>query len=248
VLKALKNRTSAHKTVAIVGVGGLGCPVAWTLAHEGISLRLLDEDKVERTNLHRQILFTDKDVGMHKVIAAQRALASLCSAISIEAIQEHVTPERCLDLLEDCALVVEGSDNLATKFLVADACKILGVPVVHGACVGWIGTVLPVVWSHAACYRCVFEDLPEPEMDAANCSTAGVYGPVTSIVGALMAADALQILNGNFARAGSLARYDGWRQTFRATTIARRSDCSLCGDKSQRPTLHPQRYVSNVCE
>jgi molybdopterin/thiamine biosynthesis adenylyltransferase len=248
VLTPSQNRTLAHKTVAIVGVGGLGCPVAWALAHEGISLRLLDEDKVEPTNLHRQILFTDKDAGTPKVIAAQRALQTLCSATSVEAVQEHVTPERCLALLEGCALVVEGSDNLATKFLVADACKILGIPVVHGACVGWIGTVLPVVWSHAACYRCVFEDLPAPEMDATNCSTAGVYGPVTSVVGALMAADALQVLNGNFARAGSLCRYDGWRQTFRASTIARRSDCTLCGDNAQRPTLNAQCYVPNMCE
>ncbi len=231
-------------TVALVGVGGLGCPAAWALARAGASLRLIDEDLVERSNLHRQTLFTERDVGERKVLAAARALASFAPAVRVEAVAEHVAPERALALLAGATVVVEGTDNLAAKFLVADACAALGVPVVHGACVGWVGTVLPVVWREAACYRCVFEDLPSLDdgAEAASCATAGVYGPITSVVGALMAADALRLAAGDRSRAGALARYDGWAQTFRATRMARRRDCPLCGDGARAPSLAPERY------
>jgi adenylyltransferase/sulfurtransferase len=226
------------RKAAIVGVGGLGCPAAWVLARSGVALRLLDEDRVERSNLHRQMLFTADDIGRRKVDAAARSLAAWAP---VEAIAEHVSPDNVLARLDGCDVVVEGSDNLATKFLVADACRRLGVPVVHGACVGWHGTVVPVVWGRGACYRCLFEDLPIGD-DAPDCATAGVYGPVTSVVGALMAADALALLAGDFARAGAVARYDGWTQRFRATPLARRPDCSLCGDGAPSPTLTASRY------
>lgn len=219
-------------TVAIVGVGGLGCPAARALARSGVDLRLLDEDRVERSNLHRQILFDEGDVGELKVRAAARALARLAPSVRVEAVAEHVAPERAAALLAGASVVVEGSDNLPTKFLVADACAALGVPVVHGACVGWIGTVLPVAWRLGACYRCVFEEPPAVDgCDApVDCASGGVYGPVTSVVGALMAADALRLLRGDRSTAGALARYDGWRQTFRATRFARRPTCPLCGN------------------
>lgn len=214
--------------VAVVGVGGLGCPAALSLAEAGVPLRLIDEDTVERSNLHRQVLFGDADVGRRKVEAAREALARVAPGVAIEARPEHLVPDRADDLLGGAAVIVEGSDNLPTKFLAADAARRLGVPVVHGACVGWRGTVLPVSWGDGACYRCVFEDVPEEE--TTSCAIAGVYGPVTSVVGAVMAADALRLLRGDRGAAGSLARYDGWNQTFRATRFARRRDCPLCGD------------------
>ncbi len=155
---------------------------------------------------------------------------------------EHVTPDSALRLFEGVSRVVEGSDNLATKFLVADACATLGIPVVHGACVGWVGTVLPVVWRAGACYRCVFEDLPLDDGSAASCVTAGVYGPVTSVVGALMAADALSFLAGDTSRAGHLGRYDGWAQSWRSTPMRARADCPLCRPGAAPPTLTPDRY------
>jgi len=230
-------RTSPVKA-AVVGVGGLGCPAAWVLARSGVALRLLDEDRVERTNLHRQMLYTAGDVRQLKVLAAARALSPWAA---VEPVAEHVAPDNALRLLGGCDVVVEGSDNLATKFLVADACRRLGVPVVHGACVGWLGTVLPVAWGRGACYRCLFEDLPAGD-DAPDCATAGVYGPVTSVVGAVLAADALALAAGDFERAGAVARYDGWTQRFRATPIARRPGCPLCGDGAALPALDAARY------
>jgi molybdopterin/thiamine biosynthesis adenylyltransferase len=220
-------------------MGGLGCPAAYALARANVPLRLLDEDRVEASNLHRQMLFDEGHVGERKVTAASRVLQAWTA---VEAVASHVAPDNVLTLLEGCSLVVEGTDNLPTKFLVADACRVLGVPVVHGACVGWHGTVLPVVWHRAACYRCLFEDLPTGD-GAPDCATAGVYGPVTSVVGALMAADALALLRGACDRAGVLARYDGWRQSFRASRFGRREGCPLCSEGAPLPALTPSRYV-----
>lgn len=231
-----------------MGVGGLGCPAAWALARAGVALRLLDEDRVERSNLHRQMLFTEADLGAPKVLAAAQALRATVPDARVEAVAEHVAPDNARRLLAGVDVVVEGSDNLATKFLVADACAALKVPVVHGACVGWVGTVLPVVWGAGPCYRCVFEDLPPPDEEAPSCATAGVYGPVTSVVGALMAADALRLLRGDRATLGALARYDGWAQTFRATTLRPRRACPLCGDGAAPPSLDPMNYGASCAD
>ena len=212
--------------VAVVGVGGLGCPVALALAEAGVALRLIDEDTVERSNLHRQVLFDEADVGRSKVEAARDALRRIAPGARVETRAEHLVPERAGELFDGVSLVVEGSDNLPTKFLAADAARGAGVPVVHGACVAWHGTVLPVWWGDGACYRCVFEEVPDEE--ATSCAIAGVYGPVTSVIGGLMAADALRLLRGDRSTAGHLARFDGWNQTFRATRFARRAGCPLC--------------------
>lgn len=212
--------------VAIVGVGGLGCPAAWALRGGVRSVRLLDEDRVERSNLHRQMLFRDEDVGARKVDAAARRLAD---ALTVEPVPTHVGPENARALLAGARVVIEGSDNLPTKFLVSDVCNELGIPVVHGACVGWIATVLPVRPGESACYRCVFEELPEEE--PCNCATAGVFGPVTSVAGALMAADALRLLAGDLSTAGVLARYEGWTQRYRASRFGRRPGCRGCAGR-----------------
>lgn len=226
--------------VAVVGLGGLGCPAAWCLARSGIDLKLLDEDRVERSNLHRQSLYDDRDIGRAKVLAAAEALRPV--GVVVEPVAEHVTPERALVLLAGVDAIVEGSDNLPTKFLVADAARALGVPVVHGACVGWMGTVLPVHPARGACYRCIFEDIPRGD-DAVDCATAGVWGPVTSVVGALMAAESVRLLRGDATHAGALCRYDGWRQRFRVSDFARRADCPLCTPGTLAPSLEAARYA-----
>lgn len=212
---------------AVVGVGGLGCPAALALADAGVSLRLIDEDTVDRSNLHRQVLFSEADIGRPKVDAARDALLRVAPGLAVDTRPEHVAPESAESLLRGASVIVEGSDNLPTKFLTADVARMLGVPVVHGACVGWRGTVLPVKWGDGACYRCVFEDVPDEE--ATSCAIAGVYGPITSVIGAIMARDALRLLHGDHSTVGSLARYDGWNQTFRTSRFERRGDCPLCG-------------------
>lgn len=221
--------------VVIVGLGGLGCPAAWALRFGARSLRLIDEDRVERSNLHRQILFGEADLGRRKVDAAAEALSPFTR---VEVVPEHLAPENAGALLRGARVVVEGTDNLPTKFLASDAAWALGVPVVHGACAGWVGTVLPVVPGAGACYRCLFEEPPEDE--AGSCVTAGVFGPVTSLTGAVMAADALRLLRGDRAHAGAVARYDGRTQRFRSSRFARRPGCR-CATQPLAPQGDPSR-------
>lgn len=216
--------------VVVIGLGGLGCPASWALRLGARSMRLIDEDRVERSNLHRQILFRERDLGRFKVEAAAEALAPFTR---VEVVREHLAPENAEALLRGARVVVEGTDNLPAKFLASDAAWAAGVPVVHGACAGWVGTVLPVVPGAGACYRCLFEELPEDE--AGSCVTAGVFGPVTSLTGAVMAADALRILRGDHAGASAVARYDGRTQRFRSSRFPPRAGC-----RCQTEPLAPQ--------
>jgi adenylyltransferase/sulfurtransferase len=229
--------------VVVVGAGGIGHPAIMALAGARVALRVIDDDRVDPTNVHRLPLATAADVGALKTTVIARALRA-AGRTHDEMVVDHVTPATARTLLEDATVVVEGADNYPTKFLVADACHLLGVPVVHGAALGWLGTVLPVLPGATGCYRCLFEDVPAG--DAINCATAGVYGPVTSVIGALMASDALRLARGDHATAGSIACYDGWRNTFRAVAVPRRPGCPLCGTGAIRD-LEPHRYHPPEC-
>jgi molybdopterin/thiamine biosynthesis adenylyltransferase len=138
-------------------------------------------------------------------------------------------------------VVVEGSDNFATKFLVADACKIARVSVVHAAAVRWVGTVLAVASGGAPCYRCLFEDVPDG--DVPSCAEAGVVGPVVGIIGALQADLALAIVDGADV-GGTLVTFDGRDDAFRRRKIARRPACPLCGTRPRIRSIETARYVA----
>ncbi|MEI8257856.1 MAG: ThiF family adenylyltransferase [Deltaproteobacteria bacterium] len=227
--------------IAVVGVGGIGHPAVAALARSGAVMRFIDDDLVERSNLHRLAFAEESDVGTGKTTVAMRMAGGGPGHVVIPG---RVAPDTALEWLAGAAVVVEGSDNFATKFLVADACGILGIPSVHGAAVGWVGTVMPVVPGVSACYRCVFEDIPSG--DAVDCASAGVYGPMTSVIGALMAAHALRLLRHDHRFAGTVARYDGWRQRFRASMFPRRAGCALCDTREIR-SLDPERYAPPAC-
>jgi adenylyltransferase/sulfurtransferase len=204
------------------------------LARAGVKrIGLADDDEIERTNLHRQILFDDAEVGKKKVEVAARKLDA--------EIVQHPTrllPDNAIDLVSRYDLVLEGSDNFATKFLTADACAIARVPVVHASAVRWVGTALAVTPS-SACYRCLFEDVPRE--DAPNCAEAGVMGPVVGVVGALAADLALGLLDGHDL-GGHLVAFD---RGVRRRVIRRRKGCPLCGESIR--SIDAGRYVSEAC-
>ncbi len=225
----------------VVGVGGLGSPAAMALCMAGVgTIGIADDDVVERSNLHRQILFDDADVGQAKIVAAARALGRL-GAAKIVPHAGRVLPSNAVDLVGRYDVVVEGSDNFATKFLVADACAIARVPVVHAAAVRWVGTALAVARGGAPCYRCVFEDVPAG--DAPNCAEAGVVGPVVGIVAGFQAQLALDIVDGADI-GGTLITFDGRDESFRRRTIARRAACPLCGTRPHIQSIETARYVA----
>jgi molybdopterin/thiamine biosynthesis adenylyltransferase len=246
--------------VLLVGLGGLGCPAALVLARAGVGvIGLCDDDVVERTNLHRQILFGEDDVGSSKVDAAARAIDAIAGRAGggsapppqLRLHRTRLLPHNALSIVRDYDVVLEGADNFATKFLAADACALARVPVVHASAVRWVGTALAVGAAGAPCYRCLFEDVL-PAGDAPNCADAGVMGPVVGVVAAAQVDLALAVLDGSPA-AGELVTFDGRSDVLRRRTIARRADCPLCGAAGEGPRrarierIDPARYVSPAC-
>lgn len=220
----------ASARVLVVGVGGLGAPLATALAAAGVAtLGLCDDDEVDRSNLHRQLLFRDADVGRPKLDAACESLARAFPRLRLEPHATRLVPENALDLVARYDLVVEGSDNFATKFLAADACARVRRPVVHGAAIRWIGTALAVGARGRPCYRCLFEDLPDGGAQP-TCDDAGVMGPVVGLTGALQADLALALLAGDADAAGTLVTVDGRAaRPIRRRRLRARADCRLCG-------------------
>lgn len=226
----------------VVGVGGLGCAAALALAHSRVGLLgLCDDDEVDRSNLHRQVLYGEGDVGTSKLHAAARTLRSLAPGLGLRLHHERLLPENALTLVRQYDLVVEGSDNFATKFLAADSCALARVPVVHASAVRWIGTTLAVGGGARPCYRCLFEDLPEG--DVSNCAGAGVMGPVVGIIAAAQVDLALAMIDGLRVE-GRLVTFDGRTDVVRRRVVVPRPDCTLCGHSPSIHRIEPEAYVS----
>ncbi len=234
--------TRAKARVLLVGVGGIGCPAALVLARAGVgTIGLCDDDDVEQANLHRQVLYTDSDVGAPKVEAAARALRRVTPGIDLRLHRRRLVPDRAAALVSEYDLVLEGADNFATKFLTADACALSGTPVVHASAVRWVGTALAVGPSGRPCYRCLFENVPSE--GGAACSEAGVMGPVVGLIAAAQADLALSVLDGN-PRYGELVTFDGRSDVLRRRYIATRSDCDLCGERPRIISVESQAYAA----
>jgi len=232
--------------VLVVGAGGLGCPAAMVLARAGVgTIGLADDDAVELSNLHRQILFTEADLGRPKVEAAADAIRRIAPGVRVEGHPTRMLPSNATDLARRYDLVVEGSDNFATKFLAADACRLAERPIVHAAAVRWHGTALAVAAVGRPCYRCLFEDLPRE--DAPNCAEAGVIGPVVGVVAAAQADLALSVLGGRDV-AGTLFTFDGKTLESRRRRIGARRSCALCSDSRSIHDIQYARYAAEECE
>jgi molybdopterin/thiamine biosynthesis adenylyltransferase len=232
--------------ILLVGLGGLGCPAALALVRAGVGeLVVCDDDVVDEGNLHRQILYGPADVGADKLVAARAALAAdaAASGTRIRLVPERFLPENARELVRSVDLVVEGADNFATKFLVADACHLERRPAVHGAGIRWVGTAWAVAPGGKPCYRCLFEDVPTGPQ--ASCDSAGVMGPVVGIVGALMAELALRVASGRptYAELWSL---DGKSDSLRKVPVSARALCPLCGEDATIRDTDETRYLAGT--
>ncbi len=216
--------------VLVVGAGGLGSPAALYLAAAGVgTLGLLDSDVVELSNLQRQILHGVKDLDRPKAHSGQARLEELNPEVRVEPHVLRLRAGNVAGLLEGYDVVVEGSDDLATKLLVNDACVAAGRPLVLGAVAGWDGQLLVVRPPETACYRCVVRDGPAPHA-LASCASAGILGPVAGVVGSLQAVEALRLCLGRPSPiAGRLVCYDGRAVELTALEVRRDPGCRACG-------------------
>jgi adenylyltransferase/sulfurtransferase len=239
--------TALDGLIVLVGAGGIGAPALLALAEAGITrLRVVDDDTVDVSNLHRQVLFAETDVGRPKLAAIADAVARRWPRIELDQRPGRALPSSVSALVGGAAVVIDATDNFASRFLLADACGLAGVPVVHAAAVRWNATVMAVPARGRPCYRCLFEDLPGE--GAPDCSTAGVAGPVCGVAGALAADRALAVLAGDPRVFGAIVTFDGRRDTLRSVPVAARAACPLCGDARTVDTLDPRRYQPRACE
>jgi molybdopterin/thiamine biosynthesis adenylyltransferase len=225
-----QRRISAAR-VAVVGLGALGSVQAELLARAGVgALRLLDRDFVEASNLQRQTLYDEADAAeaLPKAVAAARRLASVNSLIRLEPTVADLTPRNCEELLEGMDLILDGTDNFETRYLLNDFAVNRGIPWIYGAAVASYGIKLAILPGRTACFRCVYPESPRSAQP--TCETEGVLGPVTAAIGALQAGDALKILAlGAEAVTSRLTTVDVWTGEIRQIAPpARDPDCPCC--------------------
>lgn len=223
----------ATATVLVAGAGGLGSPAAYYLAAAGFgTLRIVDDDVVERSNLQRQILHTDARVGQPKVDSAREALSALNPSVHIDARRIRMTCDNVDELLAGVDVVIDGADNFPTRYLLNDACVHHGIPLVYGAVHRFDGQLAVFdAGRHRgveACYRCLFPQ-PPPTEAAPNCAEAGVLGVLPGVIGLLQATEAIKlVLNIGQPLRSRLLHFDALGMRFRQTRIPPDPGCMVC--------------------
>ncbi|MCW5946391.1 MAG: molybdopterin-synthase adenylyltransferase MoeB [Fimbriimonadales bacterium] len=214
----------------LIGAGGLGSPAAYYLAAAGFGrLGIVDFDEVDRSNLHRQILHFDSDVGKRKVESAKEKLQNQNPDIRIETLDDRLTSENAMELLAKFDIVIDGTDNFPTRYLVNDACAFLKKPNVHGAIFRFEGQVSVFDVSKGPCYRCLYPD-PPPPGEVPSCAEAGVFGVLPGIVGCIQASEAIKIALGlGETLTGKLLAFDALSMDFQTYTVSKNPNCKLCG-------------------
>jgi adenylyltransferase/sulfurtransferase len=217
--------------VLCVGAGGLGSPLALYLAAAGVgTLGLVDFDVVDATNLQRQILHGTKDVGRSKLESAAERLADANPHVEVILHETRLTAVNALDILSGYDVVVDGTDNFPTRYLVNDACVLLGKPNVYGSIFRWEGQVSVFATPGGPCYRCLFREPPPPGL-VPNCAEGGVMGVLPGVIGSLQAMETLKLVLGvGEGLAGRLLIFDALDMSWREVTLRRNPDCPVCGD------------------
>ncbi len=215
--------------VLVVGAGGLGSPASLYLAAAGIgTLGVIDHDRIEISNLQRQVLFATASVGSSKAGAARDRLLSLNPEISVQAHDLELRADNAIRIVEQYDLVIDGSDRLTTRYLVNDVCVLLRKPLVAAAIHRFEGQAMSYLPGQGPCYRCLFPRSADGV--AANCAEAGVLGVLPGILGALQAAEALKLVVGiGSPLVGRLLTFDALAMSWHEFRFARRSDCAVCG-------------------
>ncbi|HEX8757762.1 MAG TPA: molybdopterin-synthase adenylyltransferase MoeB [Steroidobacteraceae bacterium] len=231
--------------VAVIGAGGLGSPAALYLAAAGVgALGLIDCDRVEISNLQRQVLFDTASIGRLKTEAGRERLLALNPDITVVAHTLTLRAQNVLEVLRDYDVVLDGTDRLTTRYLVNDACVLLGKPLVSAAIHRFEGHAMTYLPGRGPCYRCLFPSAEEGAV--ANCAEAGVLGVLPGVLGAIQATEAVKILTGiGEPLAGRLLTYDALELRFLELPVGRRADCAVCGE---HPTITAPQDTGEICD
>jgi adenylyltransferase/sulfurtransferase len=231
--------------VLVVGAGGLGSPVAMYLAAAGVgTLGLVEFDEVEVTNLQRQIIHGTGDVGRPKLLSARDRIADLNPHVRVEAHSLRLTSANAMEVVGEYDVVVDGTDNFPTRYLLSDACVLAGKPNVYGSILRWEGQA-SVFWAERGpCYRCLFAEPPPPRL-VPNCAEGGVMGALPGIIGSIQATETLKVVLGaGDTLVGRLLLFDALRMSFREMKLRRDPECPACGE---RPTIHELIDYERFC-
>ncbi len=233
--------------VMIVGAGGLGCPVGYYLAAAGVgTLALVDNDEVELSNLQRQIAHSVKTLGVNKAESAKQTFEGLNPDVNVVTIKERINSKNILGLFKDYDVIVDGTDNFPTRYLINDACVMLNKPLVSGAILRFEGQVTTIIPNDGPCYRCLFEEPPPPGL-VPSCQEAGVLGVLPGVIGALQATEVLKLILGKGQPLkGSLLIYDALGVNFRKVKVPKNENCAICGKNPTITELNdlPEEYCS----
>ena len=226
--KRLKNAK-----VLVIGAGGLGSPVLSYLAAAGVgTIGVIDDDVVDNSNLQRQVIHSDADIGVPKVFSAQAAMEAQNPFVTVRPYNRRLTPEIAGDLFAEYDLILDGSDNFDTRYLVNATAVAQGKPLIAAALTQWEGQIsLYDPAGGAPCYACVFPDRPDPAL-VPSCAEAGVIGPLPGVLGSMMAVEAVKEISGaGTGLRGRMMIYDALYGENRTIGVKRRADCAVCGDQ-----------------
>jgi molybdopterin-synthase adenylyltransferase len=219
-----------NSKVLVIGAGGLGSPVLFYLAAAGVgTLGIVDFDKVDMSNLQRQIIHFTKDIGKSKVLSSKEKINELNPDVKINIYESKINASNARKIIKEYDFIIDGTDNFESKFLINDACYFEKKPFSHGGILGFEGQAITIIPGETTCYRCIFENLPQGN-SIPTCSNAGVLGSVAGILGSIQATEALKFITG----AGDLLlnhilTYDAKTFEFRKIKINKNKNCKICG-------------------
>jgi molybdopterin/thiamine biosynthesis adenylyltransferase/rhodanese-related sulfurtransferase len=235
----------AAAKILIIGAGGLGSPASLYLAAAGVeTIGIVDFDMVDRSNLQRQTLYNDADVGRRKIEVAKEKLNAQSPDTTVEVFPVRLNADNALDLIRPFDLVIDGSDNFATRYIVNDACVTLEKPNIYGSVFRFEGQASVFYPPHGPCYRCAF---PEPPATGTvpNCAEGGVLGVLPGQIGIIQATEALKLILGlGDSLVGRLLLYDALAMNFQSINVKRSAACTACGDHAAISSLATQECMS----
>ncbi|MGA2198788.1 MAG: molybdopterin-synthase adenylyltransferase MoeB [Nitrososphaerales archaeon] len=217
-------------SVLIIGAGGLGAPSGMYLAAAGVGrIGIVDFDVIEKSNLHRQVLFSEKDIGRSKAEVIKKRLLEINPNISVELHNVHLDSSNALSILKNYDVIIDGTDNFPTRYLVNDACVFLGKPNVYASLFRFEGQVSVFYAKEGPCYRCLYPEPPPPGL-VPNCAEAGVLGVLPGIVGSIQAAEAIDLILGKGTPLiGRLLLFNALDMKFKELRLRKNPECSVCG-------------------